>query len=208
MGKRGVRNRGDNINYPTVQNMIESAIRGVDRLEQTVIDNTEAGGPGPDGGGPPVDNPNDGCVPLTNALVALSTIDTGLTNCYTTRALNEYVYVAGLDDGVDPTLQVYRFKSDSSLVFLSSLVLSQEIRRFVLHGPYIFGCNDGADGANLISVSVYDPWNPSELDQLDVGFAAYGLDAQGQYVYVVGGTASGEIAVVDVIDPTAMVEVT
>jgi len=205
MGRQGSKtgDRGGSIDYPTVQNMIESALSDL-KLTQQDITNVTKIKPGT-GGEPPGDS-GDTCVPVSDALSAIATIDTEMTECYTTRAMNEFVYVAGLDSG-QAALKIYRVKGDGNFSLLSELILPQAIRRFILHGPYIFGCNDGDVGQNLISLSVFDPWNPQSLQQLDVGFVASGLDAQGVYVYVVGGSSSGKIAIVNVSDPSAMVQV-
>jgi len=148
---------------------------------------------GGDGGG------GVGCAPAT--FEHRLEIDTGLTSVEQVRVLNEYVFVAGVESS-DPTVQSYRIREDG-FSLLDSLVLSQEIRRFVLHGQIIYGCRDGADSQNLLSISVRDPWNLAELGSLDVGFAAQGLYAQGGYLYVVGD----EIAVVNITNPEEMVKV-
>lgn len=193
-------NRGTEVGYPEVQNMLERLRRQLAALQNRV--DAGPGGGGDGGDEPPGTIPGiSPCSVLAIGYEETGSINTGLTHIYGVRALNEYAYVAGMH-GTDPTLQSYRIKADGNFVLLNSLILSQQIQRFILHGSFLFGCRDGADGQNLISVDIGTPWNLAEKDQLDVGFAAYGLDAQGCYCYVVGGT--NDVAVVDVSDPSVL----
>ncbi len=194
-------NRGTEVGYPEVQNMLERLRRDLAALQAQVDAGEDPGGDGPPDP-PPGTIPGIGpCSVQSIGYQETGSIDTEMISIYGVRALNEYAYVAGLS-GSDPTLKAYRIKGDGSFVLLDSLVLSQQIQRFILHGSFLFGCRDGADGQNLISVDIGTPWALAEKDQLDVGFPAYGLDAQGCYCYVVGGSAG--IAVVDISDPSVL----
>lgn len=183
------------LNCEQLAKLLEECADDLDVLEPVNNPNPDVdpgtGDPGTDGTG--------SCSPID--FTEPKIVDTGMTQCHTVRAFNEYVYVCGFDDP-NPKLQVYRLQANGKPVLLSFQVLSQECRRFVLQGHHIFGCNDGADSQMVLSLDVGNPWDPAELDSLDVGFPAAGLYADANWLYVVGG--EDDIAVIDFTDATAL----
>jgi len=86
---------------------------------------------------------------------------------------------------------------------ISSLTLSTFCRDVVAQGPYAYvaGSNSGA----FLVVDVSDPADMTEVGSLQVGAVDFGIDVEGDLVYV--PTWSRDLAIVDVSDPSAPVEV-
>ncbi len=125
-------------------------------------------------------------------------VSTGMTNVFTVEALNEFVYAFGVD-GADPTLKIYRIEYDRDLVFVSSFVLTQELRRTTMQGQFIYGANDGAGSSEVFIIDIGKPDAPFESGSLDVTDAINGLHVQGKYCYL---ATEADIKIVNVADST------
>jgi hypothetical protein len=124
-------------------------------------------------------------------------VSTGMTNVFSVEALNEFVYAFGVD-GADPTLKIYRIEYDRDLVFVSSFVLTQELRRTTMQGQFIYGANDGAGSSEFFIVDIGKPDAPFEAGSLDVTDAINGLHVQGNKLCL--ATEGGDV-LVNVTDP-------
>ena len=191
---KGSRDRGGNITYPEVQNMLAALGRKVSALAEDQVAN-------------PDDSP---CQPIR-----LSNEKDGeiFSEHYTVQVCNEFVYVTG-DNGVSGDMSIYALLPDNTFLRVdpSKGTGSIDLKATVLQGRYLYGVARDDSQNFLVIMDVGQP-NASVsaanqgaqlISKTDLGDETRALDVQGKYAYVACTTS---IRVVDVSVPGAPVVV-
>jgi hypothetical protein len=101
--------------------------------------------------------------------------------------------------GAASQFQVYRIKSDNSLVLVGAITTTETLKRMARQGAYFYGvANDGSSN-KLTIINATKPDAPEEVTVFNVGTIANAVCVQGHLAFVLGPS----IKVVDVTAPGA-----